>query len=183
MKPKMTATLIGGAVLAALTASIVQAAEMRLKPNELKIINLSDDPKAIIVSNPEFLSVQLLSKRKILLQGLAFGHTKLTVLNKEGEKLANLDINILPRNGKNILRVWNKRGTRETYLCNPECAPSYTMHDDMWAVSRLESQVSSIQDLAETANRNIYISPKALKRRSSYRSRYRSSYKFFYFGR
>jgi hypothetical protein len=153
MSSKITARIAAGLLAAVLSAGSLQAMEMRLKPTEVKILNLAERPGTIVVSHPEFISVQMIGGKKMLIQGLATGYTNVLVLDRRGEKLANIDVSVSSRGDKRLLRVY-AGGERSSYICNPECAPSMTSNDSPRAIADRIRSIQAYRGLASAASEN-----------------------------
>ncbi len=153
MKTRTTAKIMGSLMAAFLALGSLHAAEIKLKPAQTRIITLAEKPGTIIVSHPEFVSVQMIAPSKMLIQGLAAGYTNLLVLSKKGEKVADLDITITNRGDKRFVRVY-QAGERATFVCAPECAPAPNMNDSARALLERNLSVQANQSLAKAASEN-----------------------------
>ena len=146
-------------VAAAFSTTAASAIEMRLQTSESRILTMATQPGTIIVSNPEFVSVSVLSSKRLLVQGLNTGFSNVLVMDKKGNRLASLEVSVSSRYSRRELRSY-VAGERATYTCNPDCA-------------RVVSADDGIREMAETLSkhrrynsmRDLYL-PSGTKQRS-----------------
>ena len=131
-------------LLATNAAVSSNAAEMRIKPAESRMITIAGEPRTIIISRPEVLNVRVLTENKIMIQGIANGDTRVEVLDAEGRKLANLDVIVTDVHDKRTVRLYIA-GKRRTYSCAPNCAKVFIPNDDHEALSETASGHLKVQ--------------------------------------
>ncbi len=154
MKIRTTAKIMGCLLATALAFGVAHAAEIKLKPAQTRIIELAEKPGTIIVSHPEFVSVQMIAPTKMLVQGLATGYTNLLVIGKKGDKVADLDITISGSGDRRFVRVY-QAGERSTFVCAPDCASAPTMNDSVRSLLERSISVRANQSIAEAASENM----------------------------
>jgi len=87
-----------------------QAATVKIKPDEVKIVRLSERPATVVVGNPLYADVMVVGNQ-ILVQGQNYGKTSVIVMNNDGIATAS---SIRPM----IRRAWR------TMPCGSGCARS-----------------------------------------------------------
>jgi len=107
-------------------ASAAQAVELRIEPDESKIITLAGTPATVIVSNPIHADATVLDK-KVVIQGRIYGKTDISILDARGKVLANLEVQVVNKDNRRVTVYRN--GQRFSYLCLPECNPTVTVGD------------------------------------------------------
>ena len=121
------------------------AAEMRIKPAESRMITIAGEPRTIIISRPEVLNIRVLTNNKLMIQGIANGDTKVEILDAEGRKLANLDVIVSDTRDKRAVRMY-LAGRRSSYSCAPNCVKVFVPNDDgkeLTAAARGHNMVQS----------------------------------------
>ena len=125
-----------------------RALDLRLEPDQSKLIALAGQPATVVVGNPVYADVSVLDK-KILVQGRSFGRTSVIVLDSDGKQIANLTVTVA-NTSANRLTVY-KNGARYSYLCLPDCERTLNVGDDSAAMSSLASQINQKLNVAKTA--------------------------------
>ena len=128
-------------------ASAAQAVELRIEPDESKIITLASQPATVIVSNPIHADATVLD-RKVVVQGRVQGKTDISILDARGEVLANLEVQVVNKDGRR-LTVY-KNGQRYSYICLPECSPTITVGDASFdqVTKQIEKKASTAKSAA-----------------------------------
>ena len=96
-----------------------QAATVKVRPDEAKLVRLSDKPATVVVGNPLYADV-LVVGNKVLVQGHNYGKTNVIILNNEGEQIAQFDV-VVAGQPQETISVY-RRGVKETLFCAPECS-------------------------------------------------------------
>ena len=117
--------LVALGILGAVTTA--QAATVKVRPDEAKLVHLSDKPATVVVGNPLYADV-LVVGNKVLVQGHNYGKTNVIILNNEGEKIAQFDV-VVSGQPKETVSIF-RRGERETLFCAPECNNIAEVSDD-----------------------------------------------------
>lgn len=133
------------ALLALLTLGAAGAAalELRMTPQENRIVNLAQTPSTVVVSNPMHADVTVLDK-KLVIQARNVGASNILVLDGKGNRLATFDVNVVPKTA-NRVRVYYG-GQRVTYKCDPDCAQVLTVGDSPGAFTALQGQMAASAD-------------------------------------
>lgn len=132
-----------------LAAPAAQALQLRLEPDQSKLISLASQPATVVVGNPVYADVTVLDN-KILIQGRAFGKTSVIVLDAKGKQIANLDV-VVANTGNNRLTVF-KNGERYSYVCLPDCERTLNIGDNNKYASELAEQIRRKLEIARTAS-------------------------------
>jgi Flp pilus assembly secretin CpaC len=93
-----------------------------------RIVRMPEGAQTLIIGNPMIADVTMLkSNRLMVITGKSFGSTNLIVLDQTGNQVGESLITVSPPMDKLVVQ----RGTRrESYACNPDCAPSIDLADD-----------------------------------------------------
>ncbi len=121
MKSGLWSLLASAATLVVVASSVQAGQPLTLLTDKSMMITLAGEPSTVIVGNPSIADVSLNGKQ-IFLHGHAYGETSLTVLDKDGNTLADFDLSVSSAN-MNSLVVF-KGGpspTRFSYTCAPYC--------------------------------------------------------------
>jgi len=144
-----TGGFIAMSIVLFLAAPAAQALQLRLEPDQSKLISLAGQPATVVVGNPVFADVTVLDN-KILVQGRSFGKTSIIVLDTHGKQIASLDVTI-SNTSANRLTVY-KNGQRISYLCLPDCERTLNVGDDSKSSAELAAQVRQKLELAKSAS-------------------------------
>ena len=98
--------------------AVAQAATVKVKPDEAKLLRLSDKPATVVIGNPLYADVLVVGD-KVLVQGHNYGKTNVIILNNEGEKIAQFDV-VVSGQQDNTVSIF-RQGKKETLFCAPDC--------------------------------------------------------------
>ncbi len=129
-------------------AGTVQGAELRLQPNESRLLALAGEPATVIVGNPLYADVTVLDNR-IVVQGRSFGKTGIIVMDAAGRQLANLQVVVAGRD-KDRLTVY-KGGQRFSYLCMPNCERTVEIGDSIKDSAAITAQMKQKMSITRSA--------------------------------
>jgi len=96
--------------------------------NKTEVVYLPSNAGAIVIGNPEIADVSIHSANTIFVVGRGYGETNLVVLNAEGHKIMDADIQVVNNLPKHGVRLYNGKD-RETYNCAPYCQPAPVLGD------------------------------------------------------
>lgn len=93
-----------------------------------RIVRMPDGAQTLIIGNPMIADVTMLkSNRLMVITGKSFGSTNLIVLDQTGNQVGESLITVSPPMDKLVVQ----RGMqRQSYACNPDCAPTIDLADD-----------------------------------------------------
>lgn len=130
---------------------------IRLTPNKTKVLKLNRDAGSVIVSNPRHASVMIDSPRVLIIVPRAPGATALTILDNDGELIAERDI-IVTGQEEHYIRIRKYCASND-----PSCAANsiYYCPDNCFAISTESENDASgaTADLPETINDNSAPAP------------------------
>lgn len=131
--------LLGAALgIAVLTTGAVAQPSINLDVDTARVVKLSGEPSAVVLSNPLFADATIQASRLVLI-GKNTGRTQVIVLDLNGDQLANFQVNV--QRGENQVVSMYKGGVRRTYHCEPFCDQVLTVNDD---AGRFKTQVEQI---------------------------------------
>ncbi len=132
------------------SAAAAHAAQLRIEPDDSKLVTLAGEPATVIVSNPVSADATILDK-KVLIQGRNYGKTRIQVLDPDGNQLADFDV-VVTDMGDDRLAVY-KSGQRYSYLCLPRCTRVLTVGDSRQAMENLQKAMDQKMEAARKAAR------------------------------
>jgi Flp pilus assembly secretin CpaC len=132
---------------------------LTIEVDESQILTLPTAPGAIVIGNPTIADVSV-QGRKIFIHGRGFGQTNLTILDPDGNQIANFDV-IGKHTQVSTIAVF-KGADRYSYSCAPNCEPEIQIGDRPEYVTGLMGVVSGKMELAtgnKTAEANAPQAP------------------------
>ncbi len=93
-----------------------------------RVVKIPAGAQTLVIGNPLIADVTMLKNNQLMvITGKSFGTTNLIVLDSSGTQVGESMITVVPANDKLVVM----RGPhRESYSCNPDCAPSVDLADD-----------------------------------------------------
>ena len=93
-----------------------------------RILRLPEGAQTLVIGNPLIADVTMLKNNRLMVvTGKSFGATNLIILDNSGSQVGESLITVVPPNDKLVVM----RGPhRESYWCNPDCAPAVDLGDD-----------------------------------------------------
>jgi len=93
-----------------------------------RILRLPEGAQTLVIGNPLIADVTMLKNNRLMVvTGKSFGATNLIILDNSGTQVGESTITVVPANDKLVVM----RGPhRESYWCNPDCAPAVDLGDD-----------------------------------------------------
>jgi Flp pilus assembly secretin CpaC len=93
-----------------------------------RILRLPEGAQTLVIGNPLIADVTMLKNNRLMVvTGKSFGATNLIILDNSGTQVGESTITVVPPNDKLVVM----RGPhRESYWCNPDCAPAVDLGDD-----------------------------------------------------
>jgi hypothetical protein len=145
MKTLFAASLFSllGATICAPLANAGEA--LAIQVDESRIMTLSGTPGAIIVGNPSIADVSI-QGQQLFVHGRGFGQTNLTILDLQGNQIANFDMMVTHTQVSNVALF---RGiNRYSYSCAPFCEAEIQIGDETGHVDGLISVYGKKIELA-----------------------------------
>jgi hypothetical protein len=85
------ATILGLSTFGLISASAQAGQLLEIEVDESQIMTLPSTPGAIVIGNPSIADVSI-QGQKIFVHGRGFGQTNLTILDLQGNQIANFDV-------------------------------------------------------------------------------------------
>jgi Flp pilus assembly secretin CpaC len=118
---------------------------LTVEVDESQILQLPKAPGAIVVGNPSIADVSI-QGQKIFVHGRGFGQTNLTILDLEGNQMANFSL-VGVHSQPTTISVF--RGPdRYSYSCAPNCEAQVQVGDNSTFMSNTVGQLNSKMGLA-----------------------------------
>jgi Flp pilus assembly secretin CpaC len=118
---------------------------LAVEVDESQILQLPKAPGAIVIGNPSIADVSI-QGQKIFVHGRGFGQTNLTILDLEGNQMANFSL-VGVHSQPTSIAVF--RGPeRFSYSCYPNCETQVQVGDNSGYVSNTAGQLSAKMGLA-----------------------------------
>lgn len=110
------------------TAAMAGETTVFVDLDHARVVRMPEGAQTLIIGNPMIADVTMLkSNRLMIITGKSFGSTNLIVLDQTGNQVGESLITVSPPMDKLVVQ----RGThRESYACNPDCAPAIDLADD-----------------------------------------------------
>ncbi len=112
-------------------SGLAHAEDVILKTDQTSLLMLSAEPGTIVIGNPGIADVTLNGKQ-LFLHGKSPGMTNLTVLDSNGNKLADMDLTVA-NDYRNQVSVYSSSAkappTRNTFSCMPDCEATVVAGD------------------------------------------------------
>ena len=97
--------------------------------NKTEVVQLPAPASAVIIGNPEIADISIHSSRTIFVIGRSYGETNLTILDTNGRKIMDADIQVSNKAARNGVRVFFGGTERQSYHCSPYCAAAPVLGD------------------------------------------------------
>jgi hypothetical protein len=123
----------GLAVLACLATSLVRAPalaeEISVSADQSQIITLDRTPGTVVVGNPTIADVTM-QGNMLFVHGRVYGKTSITVLDDNGNHLADYDLNVVTEDSYNAV-VFKAGVVKESYTCKTDCESVFHIGDSL----------------------------------------------------
>jgi Flp pilus assembly secretin CpaC len=140
MKKQLVAGLLGVAALVQMNSASSARDALRVQVDESQTMTLPGTPGAIILGNPSIADVSVQGS-KLFIHGRGFGQTNLTILDLQGNAIADFDLMV---SHTQISSIAVYRGTaRQSYSCAPYCEGEVQVGDSEEHFKQIIGQVSS----------------------------------------
>ncbi len=136
----MSSLLSPGAAIAESNITIVA--------DQAKIVKIAGEVSTVIVGNPAFADVSV-QKSYIIVHGRNFGRTNILVLDENGNKLADLHVNITRGPNRNVAVF--RAGLKASYACSPRCESTLQVGDDKDYFESVHRSITTKMSLAQQA--------------------------------
>jgi Flp pilus assembly secretin CpaC len=140
------------ALLAIATGRAAVAAEaLSVTIDHAKVMHISRPADIVIVGNPGIADATIQDQQTLIITGRSYGSTNLIVLDSSGKAIVEETLTVEPSND-NVVAVYktvDKRLTRQTFSCTPDCSPTLAIGDDVTAFSAVNDQIKSHGDFSK----------------------------------
>jgi Pilus formation protein N terminal region len=145
IKRLLPAALLGLTCLVATSMSAYAGQVLTVEVDESQILTLPTAPGAIVIGNPSIADVSI-QGQKIFIHGRGFGQTNITILDLQGEQIANFDVIGKHTQVSNVAVF--KGPKRYSYACSTYCESEIQVGDEEGYVKGLLSATSAKIELA-----------------------------------
>jgi Flp pilus assembly secretin CpaC len=150
IKSVLFTVLAGAAVMCFPLASAQAGGQiLTVEVDESQILQLPKAPGAIVVGNPSIADVSI-QGQKIFVHGRGFGQTNLTILDLEGNQMANFSL-VGVHSQPATISVY-RGAERYSYSCMPNCEAQVQVGDNTQFMSLTASQLGAKMGLATGSN-------------------------------
>jgi hypothetical protein len=115
-------------VAAALLAQEARAGDLVVRYDQSQLIRLPRPAAEVIIGNPSIADVAIQGGNLLAVTGKSFGVTNIIALDAQRNVIQDQRIVVERDSGSNL--VLYKGTQRETYSCNPACAPTLSIGDE-----------------------------------------------------
>ena len=127
------------------------ADDLSVTIDHAKVMHVSRPADIVIVGNPGIADATIQDQQTLIITGRSFGSTNLIVLDANGRAIAEETLNVQPSNDNvvSVYRTTDKRITRETFSCTPDCSPTVAIGDEVKAFGAITDQIKTHGDFAK----------------------------------
>jgi hypothetical protein len=126
------AALAGALVLAGANGAEAAGDPIQVTVDHAKVMHIARPADIVIIGNPGIADATIQDSQTLIITGHSFGTTNLIVLDAQGQAIADELVNVQP-NEDDLVTVYkidkDKGAARETFSCNPACAPTLAIGD------------------------------------------------------
>jgi hypothetical protein len=130
---RLTGAVLAGVFVAASANGALAAAEpIKVTVDHAKVMHIARPADIVIIGNPGIADATIQDSQTLIITGHSFGTTNLIVLDAKGEAIADELVTVQPSDDDlvTVYRVDRDKGmSRETFSCNPACAPTLAIGD------------------------------------------------------
>jgi Flp pilus assembly secretin CpaC len=160
--PSYLISLAGAAVAGALVIGSAAAAPGAGAPIEVlvdhaKVMHIARPADIVIIGNPGIADATIQDSQTLIITGHSYGTTNLIVLDAQGQAIAEELVSVQP-NEDDIVTVYkvdkDKGAQRESFACNPTCAPALSIGDANDWFNGVRDQIQARGSVATPAGPN-----------------------------
>jgi Pilus formation protein N terminal region len=145
MKRVIPAAIFSVSCLLALGGQATAGQLLTVEVDQSQVLTLPSTPGAIVIGNPSIADVSI-QGQQIFIHGRGFGQTNLTILDMQGQQIANFDVVGKHTQVSNVALF--KGSDRYSYSCATFCEAEIQVGDKLEHVTGLLSQASGKIELA-----------------------------------
>jgi Flp pilus assembly secretin CpaC len=139
----IAAFVVGGIVVA--TAAKAEVQTISVGVDQSQILQLPAMPGAIVIGNPAIADVSI-QGQKLFVHGRSFGQTSLTILDLQGNQMANF--NLVGRLIQDDMVTLYRRADRFTLSCSGTCNPYIQVGDQPETFRDYSTQITTKFNIA-----------------------------------
>lgn len=138
-------------IMGARTDASANERTIRVDLDYARIVKIPQGAQTLVIGNPIIADVTMLRNSQLMvITGKSFGTTNLIVLDRTGAQVGESVITVVPAEDKLVVQ----RGPhRESYACNPTCAPAVDLADDQQYMNAVAEQVKAHDTAAASTHR------------------------------
>lgn len=120
--------------------------------DQTQMIALAQDPGTVVVGNPSIADISV-DGRRVFLHGRSYGNTNITILDSQGNQMANFDVSVT-HNANNEVAIFAAtsspadHASRFSYACDPLCQKTVIAGDNIQFFGEMAGQNSQKNSLA-----------------------------------
>jgi hypothetical protein len=134
--PSLLSRLAGAALAGVLLTAGAGAAPagdpIQVTVDQAKVMHIARPADIVIIGNPGIADATIQDSQTLIITGHSFGTTNLIVLDAKGQAIAEELVSVQPNEADlvTVYKVNKENGpSRETFSCNPVCAPTLAIGD------------------------------------------------------
>ena len=149
----LAAALLPLAMAAAPSALAAEALSVTI--DQAKVMHISRPADVVIIGNPGIADATIQDQQTLIITGRSFGQTNLIVLDSTGKAIAEEMLSVQPANDGvvTMYKTADKRITRETFSCTPDCSPTLSIGDAETAFNRSNTQITQRATFSQGATK------------------------------
>ena len=141
---------VGLLVATALGSAQALAKDFSVEVNQSKLLKLTKPAASVVVANPAIADVTVEGADMLLVLGRVYGTTNLMVLDRDGNTITNLDVQVIPEKSDMVTLSRGPAG-QLSYNCSPRCERTLEPTDNPDAFDALMKNTSTVTDYAKSA--------------------------------
>ena len=126
------------------------ADDLVVRYDQSQLLRLPRAVSEIIIGNPSIADVTIQSGNMLVITGKTFGITNIIALDGEKNVIQDQRV-VVERDDRGIVNV-SRAGLRQSFSCNPVCAPTMTIGDETTFFNQVVQSSSSKTKFSESGN-------------------------------
>lgn len=118
----------GVLALCAQTSPVLAIDDLVVRYDQSQLLRMPRAVSEIIIGNPSIADVTLQSENMIVITGKTFGITNIIALDGQKNVIQDQRV-VVERDERGVVNV-SRAGQRQSFSCNPNCAPTITIGDE-----------------------------------------------------
>lgn len=126
------------------------AEDLVVRYDQSQLLRLPRAISEIIVGNPSIADVTIQSGTMLVITGKTFGITNIIALDEDKNVIQDQRV-VVERDERGIVNV-SRAGLRRSFSCNPNCAPTITIGDEVTYFNQVVQSSSSKTKFSESGS-------------------------------